>query len=107
MQFTRLLGCDFSSSPNRRKPIVVARGRLCIDEQFIQLQQLMAFDSLDAWQQWLASAEHGPWVGGFDLPFGLPRSCCKIGLAHGMGGLHGLLRRPEPCADTRAVQVFL
>ena len=69
----QLLGCDFSSSPNRHKPIVMARGQLCIAEQAVQLQQLMAFDSLDAWQQWLADAEHGPWVGGFDLPFGLPR----------------------------------
>ena len=73
MQFTRLLGCDFSSSPNRCKPIVVARGQLYIDERSIRLQQLMEFDSLDTWQQWLANAEHGPWVGGFDLPFGLPR----------------------------------
>ena len=69
----QLLGCDFSSSPNRHKPIVMARGQLCIAEQVVQLQQLMVFDSLDAWQQWLADAEHGPWVGGFDLPFGLPR----------------------------------
>ena len=51
----------------------MARGQLCIAEQVVQLQQLMVFDSLDAWQQWLADAEHGPWVGGFDLPFGLPR----------------------------------
>lgn len=69
----QLLGCDFSSSPNRRKPIVMARGQLCIAEQAVQLQQLLVFDSLDAWEQWLADAEHGPWVGGFDLPFGLPR----------------------------------
>ncbi|MDR0213664.1 MAG: DUF429 domain-containing protein [Comamonas sp.] len=72
MQFTQLLGCDFSSSPNRRKPIVIARGQR-IDERCIQLQQLVEFDSLDTWQRWLADAEHGPWVGGFDLPFGLPR----------------------------------
>ena len=69
----QLLGYDFSSSPNRRKPLVMARGQLCIAEQAVQLQQLLVFDSLDAWEQWLADAEHGPWVGGFDLPFGLPR----------------------------------
>lgn len=37
------------------------------------LQRLDRFDSLDQWGAWLADAAHLPWVGGFDLPFGLPR----------------------------------
>ena len=69
----QLLGCDFSSSPNRRKPIVMARGQLWFDERVIELQQLLLFPELETWQAWLASPEHGPWIGGFDLPFGLPR----------------------------------
>lgn len=63
-----LLGCDFSSSPSTRKNIVLASGRLC--GQRVQLLKTERFSSLDSWQQRLSQ---GPWLGGFDLPFGLPR----------------------------------
>ena len=66
---TPLLGCDFSSSPQRRKPIVVAWGER--HGSCVVLQRLERFDTLDAWAAWLALP--GRWVGGFDLPFGLPR----------------------------------
>jgi hypothetical protein len=65
----QLIGCDFSSSPSKRKPIVLAHGQ--VQGQRVQLQALQTFDTLEAFGQWLA--QHGPWVGGFDLPFGLPR----------------------------------
>ena len=65
----QLLGCDFSSSPNKRKPIVLALGVL--QSERVRLQSLLTFDTLQAWGQWLM--QPGPWVGGFDLPFGLPR----------------------------------
>jgi hypothetical protein len=64
-----LVGCDFSSSPTKRKPIVVALGSL--KQGRVQLQELLRFETLDAWGQWLA--QPADWVGGFDLPFGLPR----------------------------------
>ena len=63
-----LLGCDFSSSPSARKNIVLASGRLC--GQRVQLLNAERFSTLDSWQQRLGQ---GPWLGGFDLPFGLPR----------------------------------
>lgn len=63
-----LLGCDFSSSPTPKKQIVIAAGRLI--GGVVLLQKLECFNSLDDWQQRLQT---GPWVGGFDLPFGLPR----------------------------------
>ena len=63
-----LLGCDFSSSPSTRKNIVLASGRLC--GQRVQLLNTERFSTLDSWQQRLSQ---GPWLGGFDLPFGLPR----------------------------------
>ncbi len=66
---TLLLGCDFSSSPTRRKPIVMALGELAGSR--VRLQSLHTFDTLDALGRWLAAPGH--WVGGFDLPFGLPR----------------------------------
>ena len=67
---TQLLGCDFSSSPSRRKPIVLALGERRGSR--VVLASLQCFDTLAEFGQWLA--EPRCWVGGFDLPFGLPRA---------------------------------
>lgn len=64
-----LLGCDFTSAPSRRKPVTLAVGRA--DRGRVLLDAVERFESLDAWGQRLAAPGH--WVGGFDLPFGLPR----------------------------------
>jgi hypothetical protein len=64
-----LIGCDFSSSPTPRKPIVVAFGHAKAGR--VQLQSLLRFDTLAAFADWLKQPQ--AWVGGFDLPFGLPR----------------------------------
>jgi hypothetical protein len=74
-----IIGCDFSSSPSKRKPIVVAvsqdisseKGSSPIQNERQVLSNLEQFETLDAWQSFLQKDE--PWVGGFDLPFGLPR----------------------------------
>ncbi|MBX3609281.1 MAG: DUF429 domain-containing protein [Hydrogenophaga sp.] len=71
-----LLGCDFTSAPSRRKPITLASGR--VDRGRVVLQGIEHFDSLDSWTDRLRAP--GPWVGGFDLPFGLPRE-----LVHSLG----------------------
>ena len=66
---TQLLGCDFSSSPTKRKPIVLAWGKA--QGGRVQLQRIERAESLDAFS---ASLLHQPaWTGAFDLPFGLPR----------------------------------
>lgn len=65
----RLIGVDFTSRPSRRKPVLLAEGRL--QGRAVRLDALQRFDTLDAFGAWLA--QPGPWVGGFDLPFGLPR----------------------------------
>ncbi|SIR64461.1 DUF429 domain-containing protein [Pseudacidovorax sp. RU35E] len=65
----RLLGCDFSSTPTRRKPIVIAWGTRRDDT--VVLEALEYFPTLGAWTQRLAQAP--AWIGGFDFPFGLPR----------------------------------
>lgn len=65
-----LFGCDFSSAPTRRKPIVVATGELAGADRVV-LTGLLRFSALDAWGEWLCAAP--AWVGGFDFPFGLPR----------------------------------
>lgn len=64
-----LAGCDFSSSPSRRKPIVIATGQL--DRGRVQLQALERLDSLADFSGWLAQPRG--WLCGFDFPFGLPR----------------------------------
>lgn len=65
-----LIGCDFSSRPTRRKPIVVAQGVL--DADTVRLERVERLDSLDAFSVWLMRP--AAWIGGFDLPFGLPRA---------------------------------
>ena len=66
---TTLLGCDFSSSPTRTKPIVLALG--FSKSGRVQLSRLEQISSLDGFDSWLRQT-HG-WLGVFDLPFGLPR----------------------------------
>ncbi|RZI77432.1 MAG: DUF429 domain-containing protein [Variovorax sp.] len=71
-----LFGCDFSSAPSRRKPIVLAFG--AVDGAQVTLHGLETFDTLDAWADWLTRTP--AWVGGFDFPFGLPRELvAKLG----------------------------
>ena len=68
----RLIGVDFSSRPSRRKPITLASGQwLGHRGTLLQLQGALCFNTLEAFGAWLQ--QPGPWVGGFDLPFGLPR----------------------------------
>ncbi|MCM2251815.1 MAG: DUF429 domain-containing protein [Ramlibacter sp.] len=64
-----LLGCDFSSRPTRRKPIVLARGAL--EGGAVVLGRIEKIETLAGFAQWLAQSRD--WVGGFDVPFGLPR----------------------------------
>lgn len=65
----QLIGCDFSSSPSARKPIVLALGSSIGGR--VQLLKLEQLTSLDAFSSWLAQPQR--WLGVFDLPFGLPR----------------------------------
>jgi hypothetical protein len=69
-----VIGIDFTSAPRARKPLTVAVGRLvetaggaayCLDA-IRELGALAAFDDL--------LREPGDWLGGFDLPFGQPRT---------------------------------
>ena len=66
---TQLLGCDFSSRPTSRKPIVMALG--CTIHQGVQLSKLERLTTLSEFGEWLARP--ADWLGAFDFPFGLPR----------------------------------
>jgi hypothetical protein len=64
----RILGVDFTSAPRAAKPITVARaefdGVALAVRAVDRLRDFPSFESL--------LREPGPWVGGFDFPFGLP-----------------------------------
>lgn len=64
-----LAGCDFSSAPTRRKPVVLAFGTEAGGR--VQLTKLEALPTLQAFADWLRAP--GEWIAGFDFPFGLPR----------------------------------
>ena len=64
-----IAGCDFSSNPSRRKPIVFATGAL--QRERVLLTQLERVESLDDFSSWLD--EDRNWICAFDFPFGLPR----------------------------------
>lgn len=69
MVTSTVMGCDFSSAPRRAKPIVLAWGQ--VEGDCVRLERLQTCTSLDDWSA--ALHQPGPWIGGFDLPFGLPR----------------------------------
>ena len=69
MTLQLIIGCDFSSAPTRRKPIVIATGSVI--KERVLLNQLVRLESLDEFEQWLCRETR--WVGAFDFPFGLPR----------------------------------
>jgi hypothetical protein len=64
-----LIGCDFSCSPSRRKPIVMACGSAAKGR--VLLAGLERLESLDDFERWLG--QERSWIGAFDFPFGLPR----------------------------------
>src|ERR1700712_313350 len=64
-----LVGVDFTSRPTRRKPITVAMGS--IRHGAVRLERIEAHESFESFSAWLERP--GPWLGVFDLPFGLPR----------------------------------
>jgi hypothetical protein len=64
-----LAGVDFTSRPTRRKPITVALGH--VRQGAVRLDRIEAHETFESFAEWLSRP--GPWLGVFDLPFGLPR----------------------------------
>lgn len=70
----RVYGVDFSSAPTSKKPIAVAVGHFEWGGDEPMTLTLERFDwlvSLAEFEEFLQRP--GPWLGGFDLPFGQPR----------------------------------
>jgi len=69
----RIHGIDFTSAPSRTKRIVIAGASLIADT--LVVDELDAIAAWPAFEQWLRRP--GPWVGGFDFPFSLPRALAE------------------------------
>ena len=69
----RIYGVDFTCAPRRAKPIAAAVGLLNGARLRIErVEQLGSFAEFEA-----LLARPGPWVGGFDFPFSLPRELVR------------------------------
>lgn len=102
-----ILGVDFSSAPRRAKPIAIAAARLV--GGLLQVRALETAASLEAFDAFLARP--GPWVGGFDFPFGLPRPLLEhLGWPHapagGEGGWARMVRHLDAMPRERMVAAF-
>ncbi|HVL59717.1 MAG TPA: DUF429 domain-containing protein [Burkholderiaceae bacterium] len=71
-----IVGVDFTCAPTPRKPQTLAFGRISAGPAASQRTTMLRIDrierhpSFEPFDRWLNS---GPWVAGFDFPFGLPR----------------------------------
>jgi hypothetical protein len=69
----RIYGVDFTCAPRRAKPITVACGVL--DDDCLVVERIEKLQSFQAFEDFLRRP--GPWVGGFDFPFSLPRELVR------------------------------
>jgi hypothetical protein len=69
----KILGVDFTSAPRRAKPITVAAGVLSNSE--LKIHAIEALQTFGEFETFLRRP--GPWIGGFDFPFGLPREAVE------------------------------
>ncbi|TMH88460.1 MAG: DUF429 domain-containing protein [Betaproteobacteria bacterium] len=69
----KIFGVDFTSAPCRRKPITVAAGRM--KGMTLVIHAIERLETFNAFEAMLARP--GPWVGGFDFPFGMPAELCR------------------------------
>lgn len=65
-----LAGIDFSCNPSRTKPITIATGHLV--QARLVVDAMAEIATLADFEDWLRTS--GPWLAGFDFPFGLPRA---------------------------------
>ncbi len=65
----RILGIDFTSAPARVKPITAAR--CVLDGTVLRLERIDHLHGFRSFEAMLNAP--GPWVGGFDFPFGQAR----------------------------------
>lgn len=79
-----ILGVDFTSAPRKAKPITVAHG--LAGAALLRLHSIERLADFAGFEALLARP--GPWVGGFDFPFGLPQALLRdLGWPRSWSGL--------------------
>ncbi len=69
----KIFGVDFTSAPKSKKPITAAHGH--IDGNVLSIDRIEPLASFEAFEEFLHRP--GPWIAGFDFPFGLPRKAVE------------------------------
>jgi uncharacterized protein DUF429 len=69
----KIYGVDFTCAPRKAKPITVAAGLL--KKTVLDIEKLERLQSFGEFEAFLARP--GPWLGGFDFPFSLPRELVR------------------------------
>src|SRR3989442_3022046 len=69
----RIYGVDFTCAPRKAKPITVAAGRA--HGTGLEIEEIEPLETFADFEALLARP--GPWVGGFDFPFGLSREAVR------------------------------
>ena len=69
----RIYGVDFTCAPRRVKPITVAAG--IPGQNTLRVEKIESLETFTAFEAFLARP--GPWLGGFDFPFSLPRELTR------------------------------
>ena len=65
----KVFGLDFTSAPSKRKPLVCAHGYSRTKSE-LSISQLETWTDFQEFEEFLNRS--GPWIAGFDFPFGLP-----------------------------------
>ena len=69
----RIYGVDFTCAPHRAKPITIAVSLLRGNDLIVEgVERVESFAAFEAFLQ-----RPGPWIGGFDFPFSLPRELVR------------------------------
>jgi PAS domain S-box-containing protein len=70
----KVFGLDFTSSPTEKKPLVCAHGYGRSNSE-LEISKLEPWTNYEEFEEFLSRS--GPWIAGFDFPFGLPISFLK------------------------------
>jgi hypothetical protein len=69
----RIYGVDFTSSPRKAKPIAAAAG--VFQGKTLRIGKIERLETFEQFEAFLSRP--GPWIGGFDFPFGLSREAVE------------------------------
>jgi len=70
----KVFGLDFTSAPSEKKPLVCVHG-YGRSKSELEISKLETWTDFEGFEEFLS--RNGPWIAGFDFPFGLPISFLK------------------------------